>query len=224
MNATPPTTHSAGTNTLPSLTRQISHITTGALAGAATLPVEALWSQLQRQQTIGQGMPVSRLLPAPAVAKTTVLRAGTRFWVFDMTRWQLNRYAPTLPAPIVGGLSGAAGGFAEVCLESLVLRKTLPAHKTLSSQSAKLFFCFGMYTYLSRVVSPDVSPPRPFVLCWLLGAVAGGFGSGIVSRVEGVRGKELWRGPVPKGAMVIGTVISVFVTSCKGLLDWVGQG
>jgi hypothetical protein len=108
---------------------------------AATLPVEACWSQLQRQQTIGQGMPVSRLLVAPAVAKTTVLRAGTRFWVFDMTRWQRNRYTPTLPVPIVGGLSGAAGGFAEVGLESLVLRKTLPAYKTLLSQSAKLFFC-----------------------------------------------------------------------------------
>lgn len=140
-----------------------------------------------------------------------------------MTRWQLDRYAPALPVPIVGGLSGAAGEFAEVCFESLALRKTVPAAKTLMNQSAKLFLCFGTYTYLSRVVSPETSPPRPFVLCWLLGAVAGGLGSGIVSRAEGVRGKELWRGPVPKGAMVIGTVISVFVTSSKGLLDWVGH-
>jgi hypothetical protein len=33
----------------------------------------------------------------------------------------------------------------------------------------------------------------------------------------------LWKGVVPRGAMVIGAVISVHVTSCKGLLDWVSE-
>jgi hypothetical protein len=124
--------------------------------------------------------------------------------------------------PLIGGVSGAAGGFAEVCAESLILGKR-PASRALMSQSAKMFFCFGTYTYLSRVASPDGSPPRPFALCWVLGAVAGGFGIGIVTRVEGVRGVALWKAAVPKGAMVIGTVISVHVTSCRRLLDWVGE-
>ena len=53
-----------------------------------------------------------------------------------------------------------------------------------------------------------------------MGAVAGGLGSGIVAnRMEGVTGRALWVTAVPKGALVIGTVIAVQVTSCATLLQ-----
>ena len=53
-----------------------------------------------------------------------------------------------------------------------------------------------------------------------MGAVAGGLGSGTVAnRMEGVTGRALRPTAVPKGALVIGTVIAVQVTSCAALLQ-----
>jgi hypothetical protein len=80
------------------------------------------------------------------------------------------------PVPIIGGLSGAAGGFAEACAESSILGKgpsALAAPRVLASQSVRLFSCFGTYTYLSRAVSPDVSLSGPFALCWVFGSGGG---------------------------------------------------
>lgn len=53
-----------------------------------------------------------------------------------------------------------------------------------------------------------------------MGAAAGGVGSGIIAIAEGVRGRALWRGAVPKGMISIGTVIAVQVTSCGWMLPY----
>ena len=96
----------------------------------------------------------------------------------------------------------------------------MPPLSALGTQPAKLFFCFGTYTYLSTTLSPRELPPEPFPYCWAMGAAAGGLGSGIVaSRMESIRGRALWAAAVPKGALVIGTVIAVQVTSCAALLQ-----
>jgi len=76
--------------------------------------------------------------------------------------------------------------------------------------------------HLSATFAGEELPPRPFWFCWLLGAAAGGFGSGVVARAEGVRGRSLWRRAVPKGALVVGTVIAVQVTSCADLVGHFG--
>ena len=51
-----------------------------------------------------------------------------------------------------------------------------------------------------------------------MGATAGGFGSGILARVEGIKGRALWKGAVPKEALTIGMVIAVHVTACAEIL------
>lgn len=206
----------------PSPTRQLCYIASGSLAGAATLPVDALWSRLR-----APGAPtthISKHFPSPLVAVRTIYRAGFRFWTFDIVRSQLNQHAPSLPVAVKGGLGGAAGGFVEVCAESLISsRPRLPSSWALANQSAKLFFCFGTYTFLSTTFSPEQLPPKPFPLCWALGAIAGGTGSAIVAALEGVGGAALWKMAVPKGALIIGTVISVHVTSCAAILKRVGS-
>lgn len=127
-----------------------------------------------------------------------------------------------LPVAIKGGLSGAMGGLAEICAQSLS-RKKLPDMAGLTKQSAKLFFCFGTYTFLSTTLSPQKLPPKPFWYCWLMGATAGGLGSVIVARAEGVTGAALWRVAVPKGALTVGTVIAVQVTTCAAVLPYIGS-
>lgn len=192
---------------LPSSTRQASYFATGCLAGAATLPIEYAWSVSTNKSNPALGS----FLRTHSAA---IYRAGVRFWIFDITKRQL---PDTLPVWIKGGIGGASGGFAEVCAQSLVKRSGLQA-AVLGSQSLKLFFCFGTYTYLSTTLSPDRLPPSPFWWCWMIGATAGGLGSTIVARLEGVKGRELWTRALPKGALTIGTVIAVQVTSCAGLL------
>ena len=204
-------------SSLPPLQRQLVYTATGALAGAATLPIEILWSRFQRLDP--HSARASKIFPSSRVAATTIGRASVRFWIFDHTRFQLRQHFPFLHHSITGGLSGAAGGFAEVCAESLVsARPHLPSLRALASQSARLFFCFGTYTGLSTALSPDELSPRPFLFCWALGAIAGGCGSGIVARFEGARGPHFWRNGVLKGSLVIGTVIAVQVTSCADAL------
>jgi len=208
--------------TFPPSTRQLCYFGSGCLAGAATLPVEALWSRFR-----APGSPAthfSKNFPGPLVSLRTIYRAGFRFWTFDITRSQLNRHVPSLPVAVTGGLGGAAGGFVEVCAESFISRRPrLPSPLALANQSAKLFFCFGTYTFLSTNLSPEQLPPKPFPFCWALGAIAGGTGSGILAALEGVRGATLWKVAVPKGALIIGTVISVHVTSCAEILKKFGR-
>lgn len=195
---------------LPSHTRQTIFGLTGALAGGCSLPIEFLWQRLGTSQ-----QPSLRFLLQTS-ATPVVYRAAVRFWVFDLTKQQIS--TQSLPAWFKGGLSGAAGGFAEICTQSLIHRR-LPPTLNLINHSSKLFVCFGSYTYLSTTLSPNHQPPKPFWYCWLMGAAAGALGSGFVSAAEGLRGKMLWRTAVPKGALTIGTVIAVQVTSCASILQ-----
>jgi len=75
---------------------------------------------------------------------------------------------------------------------------------------------------LSTTFAAEQLPPRPFWFCWLVGAAAGGFGSGVVARAEGVRGRSIWPRAVPKCALVVGTVIAMQVTSCADLVGRFG--
>ncbi|KAI4747130.1 hypothetical protein E4T50_02518 [Aureobasidium sp. EXF-12298] len=161
--------------------------------------------------------------PVPSLMTATppVLRAGVRFWTFDQTRHLLASFH--LPVSLVGGLGGAAGGFNEVLLHSLVQSRKLPAVTALSAQTLRLFLCFGTFTFLSTSFS-DTLPPKPFWKCWIMGATAGATGSAVVAALEGARGKALWGHAIPRGAATIGTVIAVHVTSCAALLDKVDAG
>jgi len=204
---------------IPSPIRQAIYFATGALAGISTVPIELV---LQRVYSDGaKSTSSSPAVFARSHGPTLARRAGVRFWIFDIVKSQLNNPGVSwLPVWAKGGLGGAAGGLAEVCAESLV-RRNIPTGKALMSQSSKLFFCFGSYTYLSTTLSNEL-PPKPFWYCWLMGAAAGGFGSGVIARVEGVRGRSLWQQAVPRGALIVGTIIAVQVTSCADLIRRIG--
>ena len=190
---------------VPPPSSQMTFFLTGALAGATTVPIQTIWQRLIHKAPGN----------LPLLAWNPIYRSAFRFWAFDLVRYRVERYP--IPVAIKGGISGAAGGLAEICAQSL-FRKELPTIVSMTSQSAKLFCCFGTYTFLSTTLSPQQLPPKPFWYCWLMGAVAGGLGSGIVARAEGVIGSALWRAAVPKGALTIGTVIAVQVTTCAASL------
>lgn len=208
-------------------TRPLVFFASGYLAGAATLPVEILYSRAV------QGAPrtssLLSLIPKGSLVATTVLRAGTRFCVFDLTRTILNRRIPHsnfynehARTALIGGLGGASGGLAEVLASSLVsIRPRLPSPSALANQSANLFLCFGTYTFISTTFSKgDGLPPKSFATTWAMGVIAGGIGSGILSAAKGIRSKALGSS-ILKGALVIGTVISVHVTSVAEMLKQV---
>ncbi|KER00120.1 hypothetical protein AUEXF2481DRAFT_118127 [Aureobasidium subglaciale EXF-2481] len=193
-----------GSTSLSSPIRQLCFLSTGCLAGFASLPMAFLPK-----------------LPSISAATPLVLRAGIRFWTFDQTRHLL---APLhLPVWLIGGLGGAAGGFNEVLLHSLVQSRKLPSATALGAQTLRLFLCFGTFTYLSTSFS-DTLPPKPFWKCWLMGATAGATGSAIVAALEGTSGTALWGRAIPRGAATIGTVIAVHVTSCAKLIEVVDAG
>lgn len=192
--------------TPPSLSRQATFFATGALAGAASLPVEAAYISLAQESNHIAGIKHIRSSIAPVLART-----GIRFLSFDHVRNYSSHYLQ-LPATLCGALGGAAGGLNEVVLHSVVSRRRLPPLHATLSQSGKLFLCFGTYTYLSTSLSREL-PPRPFWKCWIMGATAGCVGSAITAAIEGANGKALLSASL-RGALVIGTVISVQVTSC----------
>ena len=197
----PPIQPSIRAKKVPPLYSQITFFLTGALAGATVAPIESLWQRLIHR---APGT-------LPLVAWTPIYRSGVRFWAFDLVR---HRVEPLpLNVAIKGGLSGAAGGLAEICAQSL-FRNKLPDIPSLTNQSAKLFLCFGTYTFLSTRLSPDQQLRKPFWYSWLIGATAGGLGSGIMARTQSVTGSALWRVAIPQGALTIGTVIAVQVTTC----------
>lgn len=203
----PPIPPSIRAGRVPPPSSQAIFFLTGGLAGATTLPIENVWQRL-----------IHRAPGAlPILAWNPIYRSSVRFWAFDLARYRVERLP--LPVAIKGGLSGAVGGFTEICAQSL-FRKRLPSMTSLMNQSAKLFCCFGTYTFLSTTLSPKHLPPKPFWYCWLMGATAGGLGSGIIARAEGVKGSALWRAAVPKGALTIGTVIAVQVTTCAVFLPY----
>jgi hypothetical protein len=204
--------------------RQSVFFVSGCLAGIATLPVESIYARLSSSSRL---TPLSSHLPKAVPAATTIFRAGTRFVVFDIARTILDR---NLPSPrysnpkfrtsIIGGLSGASGGFAEVLISSLLsTQPRLPTSSALAAQSSRLFFCFGTYTFISNMYMKDYGlPPRPFPVALAMGATAGGIGIAIAAAIEGARG-SLLRSSALKGALVIGTVISVHVTTCANMLE-----
>ena len=192
---------------LPTPASQATFLLTGCLAGASTIPIELVWPRQNR---------LSAPLVFGATARALICRGGIRFWVFDLARYRVEPFQ--VPVAVKGGVSGAFGGFVEV-LAQAVVQRSRPSARSLASQTAKLFFCFGTYTYLSTTLSPGQQPPKPFWKCWLMGAVAGAFGSGIVAGAEGVRGNTLWKSAIPKGAITIGTVIAVQVTSCAAMIS-----
>jgi hypothetical protein len=160
----------------------------------------------------------------PVLAPT--LMAGTRFWAFDLFRSSISTY--NLPPFLAGGSSGAFGGIAEVFAHALVTRRQLPALGAVGNQAGKLFLCFGTYTWLSTKLSTE-QPPKPFVWCWTLGAIAGGFGTGVTALVEGMM-RQTTNAPTQyadvlrqagKGSVIVGTVIAVQVTSAaKVIKGW----
>lgn len=202
------------TSQVPSPTRQTCYFSTGALAGASTIPIELAW-----QHTLGV-KPTAPLSFIRGIGPAAIGRAGTRFWVFDHAKSQLS-HSSMLPVWMKGGLGGASGGFAEVCVHSFA-RGHMPQAAALGAQSLRLFFCFGTYTFLSTSLSDEL-PPKPFWRCWLMGATAGAVGSAIVARLEGVKRPDLWAKATLKGSLVIGTTIAVHVTSCAALLKAVEE-
>jgi len=198
---------------VPSLSRQATFFLTGALAGAASLPVDAAFLSLTHNHEHVSGIRHIRSNLAAVLART-----GIRFFSFDHVRTYSSHFLQ-LPTTLCGALGGAAGGLNEVILHSLVSNHRLPPLNAALSQSGKLFMCFGTYTYLSTSLSREL-PPRPFWKCWLIGATAGFVGSTITAAVEGARNKALMLAAA-RGSLVIGTVISVQVTSCAaGLSMW----
>lgn len=190
----------------PSLVNQRCYIVSGCLAGACTLPIEIFY---QRPASLTHFL--RTLGPVP------VYRAGFRFWTFTHVKHQLTTSSVSFPAWAVGALGGAAGGLVEVSAQA-ALQRRMPQSIALATQSLRLFFCFGTYGFLSTNLSEEL-PPKPFWYCWTLGVIAGGVGSGIAAAaLEGVRGKALWTSSIPRGAITIGTIISVHVTSCDALL------
>lgn len=134
--------------------------------------------------------------------------------VYDLAR-QLVELLP-IPVALKGGLSGAADGFAEIYAQS-IFQRSLPSIGSLANQSAKLFFYFGTYTYLSIPLSPELRLPKSIWYCWLIGSTADGFGSGILARLEGIKVRGLWKGTVPTEALTT-TVTAVHITACAEIL------
>lgn len=160
-----------------------------------------------------------------------IIKPGIRFWAFDLTK---SAITTEIPVAVRGGLAGAVGGALEMGLTTVYNHYT--AAKPVSFQndlritllhSAKLFLCFGSYTYLASTFS-DILPPRPFPYCFLLGALAGGFGTTMITPAEvySATRMPLKFGQVlksaltraPRGAVGVGTVISVQVTSSAWML------
>jgi hypothetical protein len=128
---------------LPSVSRQATFFATGALAGAASLPVETAFLFLAQKNDYAASIKHIRSSIVPVLART-----GVRFFSFDHVRTYTSHFLQ-LPITLCGALGGAAGGLNEVILHSLVSNRRLPPLNAALSQSGKLFFCFGTYTYLS---------------------------------------------------------------------------
>jgi hypothetical protein len=197
---------STATFPLPSVPRQVTFFATGVLAGAASLPVETAFLSVAQKHDSTASIRHIRSSFAPVLART-----GVRFLSFDHVRTYSSHFLQ-LPTVLCGALGGAAGGLNEVILHSLASNRSLPPVRAAASQSGKLFLCFGTYTYLSTTFSREL-PPRPFWKCWFMGATAGSVGSAIIAAVEGARGRSLMMASL-RGSLVIGTVISVQVTTC----------
>lgn len=197
---------------IPSLASQGIYATTGLFAGACVLPIEVLWGRFiaSSRGTILQN--------AKSHASSLIGRTAVRFWIFDHAKNQFERPgARDLPTWVKGGISGATGGFAEICAQSLVKLKP-PSTTALLGQTGRTFFGFATFTQL-WAYTKEREMSRSFGFCWLVSMVAGTVSSGIMSRAEGAKGAALLLNAWPKGALMTGTTIAVQVTSCASILE-----
>lgn len=222
---------STSTDSTPS--RQLIFFVTGSVAGvasaSASFAFEKLISFYGKSSTKGYASFTTGL-------PQHIIKPGIRFWAFDIARESLP-YG--MPVSLKGGLAGAAGGCMEMIytqVQNVLTAKVNAKSPKLSTavtstllHSSKLFLCFGSYTYLANSFS-EMLPPKPFAYCLFLGALAGSFGTTLITPFE------LWfakpAGTVlslrktistalrrtPRGAVAVGTVIAVQVTSSDWLL------
>lgn len=221
------------TKTGSSASRQVTFFTTGSVAGLASASASFAFDELSclYRNTGSKGYKAfTTSLPQHLV------KPGIRFWAFDIARESL---PSSLPVSLKGGLAGASGGFIEMlythaqnALTSRGNARTPNLGMVVNStllHSSKLFLCFGSYTYLANTLS-DSLPPKPFAYCLLLGAAAGAFGTAVITPFELYAAKPAHTtlalsrtlytalGRAPRGAVGVGTVIAVQVTSADWLL------
>lgn len=191
-------------------TRQVLFLSTGALSGLCSSTAISLSTFRLLSYTH---------LPA-------FLAAAYRFWAFDLARGTLER-AGVSDIALRGGLAGAVGGLTETLLmrvgtamrsSSLAPLRPHTLARAALEQSSLLFLCFGSYTYLSTRLSPDRQPPTPLAYCFALGAAAGAFGVATLTAVK-TRSARMAIRAIPIGALRVGTVISVQVTSAAWGLE-----
>lgn len=211
--------------------RQILFFSTGSIAGVCSSSADYVFDRASSAVRGTAPRPfdvlIRSLLPH-------IVKPGIRFWGFDLAK---SAIPPDLPVSLRGGLAGAAGGvlemgFADICNQikaesSGKSRSLTQSIRTTLLHAGKLFLCFGSYTYLANTFSKTL-PPRPFRYCFSLGAIAGAFGTFVITPLEMYSASKvpLRIGQVlktaciraPRGAVSIGTVISVQVTSSAWLL------
>lgn len=211
-----------------SISRQAIFFSTGSIAGICSATADYSFDRIAAFSRSTPPRPLTALFQSMV---PHMIRPGIRFWGFDIAKTMI--LPQSLPVSVKGGLAGAAGGFLEMALtnahSSLASKgpTLVTAARTTLLHSCKLFFCFGTYTYLANTYS-DQLPPRPFPYCLLLGALAGAFGTTLVTPLEmysaaGTRLKpiQVFKTALmraPRGAVGVGTVIAVQVTSSAWLL------
>lgn len=214
----------------PPLSRQRIFFFTGAIAGICSATADFAYDQIA---ACTRGTPAR---PSSALIQSMIphtIRPAIRFWGFDIARTVI--LPERLSAGLKGGLAGAVGGFLEMALANahtaLTSSKRLSmevALRTTLLHSCKLFLCFGSYTYLANTYSERL-PPTPFSYCLFLGGLAGAFGTFVLTPLEMLSAAKVQLSPrkvlqtamtrAPRGAVGVGTVIAVQVTSSAWLLE-----
>lgn len=215
----------------PQPSRQLVFFSTGSLAGVCSATADFGFDRLASAVRGTAPRPVDALVRSMV---PHIIKPGIRFWAFDLAKVALPR---DMPVSLKGGLAGATGGFVEMALTNLhsgVMGRSdrsspslQTAVRTTLLHSGKLFLCFGSYTYLANTFSATL-PPKPFPYCLLLGAIAGAFGTTVITPLEMFSAAKV---PLslpkvlqvaltraPRGAVAVGTVIAVQVTSSAWIL------
>jgi len=221
----------------PSAAHQAIFAGTGALAGLASLPIECAWLSLQKSPS-SKAVHLFLRGQAPAV----IISTGVRFWGFNQIKEKINHDpTDTKPQWLTYSLGGAAGGIGETFAmhlpkdfrnlqagvtqnQAFLTDWLIPLGTKAARHAAKLSLCFGTFGYLSTTYS-ELTPLNSFWKCWAMGTCAGGVGTAVMGTIDRMLVKNPPLSAMPKGAMVIGTVISVQVTSAAALLQlWQIEG
>lgn len=217
---------------MTNINQGLVYFLTGSLAGACSATTDFGFDKISAQI---RGTPSRSMQALVQSMLPHLVRPGLRFWGFDLAKRTL--LPESLPVSLQGGLAGATGGFLEMASANAYAamkahsskRSTLEVMaRTTLLHSGKLFLCFGSYTYLANTFSESL-PPKPFPYCLFLGAVAGAFGTTSISPLEMYTASKvrLSLGQVirtaisraPRGAVGVGTVIAVQVTSSAWILE-----